>query len=70
MLSCLTLKIDRFSNALFHIVALYNNNTKLPSNQTCLHIRFWSGEKMYQLQNSFYMTADSLCFICVGFCAP
>ena len=29
---------------MFNIAVPCNNNTKLPSNQTCAHIRFWSGD--------------------------
>ena len=47
MLSCLTLKIDCLSYAALNIAVLCNNNTKLPTNQTCARIRFWIGEKMY-----------------------
>ena len=39
-----TLKIDRLSHAVFNTAAPLNNNTKLPSNQTC--VRFWSIETM------------------------
>ena len=46
MLSCLTLKINCLSYAVLNIATQCNNNTKLPSNQT--HIRFSSGEKMYE----------------------
>ena len=41
------LKVDRLSYAVLNIAAPRNNNTKLPSNQTCANIRFWSGGKMY-----------------------
>ena len=41
------LKIDRLSHAVFIIAATCNNNTKLPSNQTNVHIRFWSRKNMY-----------------------
>ena len=38
MLICLTLKIDRLSYAVLNTEApCNNNNTKLPSSQTCAH---------------------------------
>ena len=40
MLSYLTLKIDRLSYAVLNIAAPYNNNTKLPSNQTLAFVLY------------------------------
>ena len=49
MLSCLSLKIDRLTHGVLNIVALCNNNTKLPSNETCAGIRVWSDKNMYSV---------------------
>ena len=38
------LKIDHLSNAVLNITPPCNNSIKLPSNQTCVRIRFSSGE--------------------------
>ena len=53
MLSCLPLKIDLLSYAVLNIAAPFNNNTKLPSHQTCAHIRFWSGERYINVRIRF-----------------
>ena len=41
MLSCLTLKIDRLLYTVLKIAVPCNNNTKLPSNQTCARTCGW-----------------------------
>ena len=61
-LSYLKLKIHRYnprlSYAVLNIAAPCSKNTKLPLNQTCARIRFWSGKDLLTLEfvscNSWY----------------
>ena len=53
-------------HAVLNIAVPCNNNTKLPSNQTC-NIGFGVAKRGVNIKNLFYMIADSLYFICVGF---
>ena len=67
MLGYLTLKIDRLLYAMFNIAVPYNNSTKLPPNQTCASIRFWSRQKMHNVRICFIGKLTVYALFILGF---